>query len=109
MPCSIGVSRWTPGDAGSVHATIFGSIVQERYPGQYGHAVADPAPGQGVAGCHSGRGSSARFRCDIRPGQKLQALRYGNRLELIPQQSIVEARGFLRGIETHIEREDDRV
>ena len=50
-----------------------------------------------------------RTALGIRPGQKLQALRYGNRLELIPQQFIVEARGFLRGIDTHIEREDDRV
>ena len=50
-----------------------------------------------------------RVALGIRPGQKLQALRYGDRLELIPQRSIAGARGFLRGINTHVEREDDRV
>jgi len=50
-----------------------------------------------------------RAALGIRPGQKLQALRYGDRLELIPQRSITDARGFLRGIDTHVEREDDRV
>jgi AbrB family looped-hinge helix DNA binding protein len=50
-----------------------------------------------------------RIALGIRPGQKLQVLRYGDRLELIPQRSIIDARGFLRGIDTHVEREDDRV
>jgi AbrB family looped-hinge helix DNA binding protein len=50
-----------------------------------------------------------RVALGIRPGQKPQALRYGDRLELIPQHSIVGARGFLRGIDTAVEREDDRV
>ncbi|AGA35484.1 AbrB family transcriptional regulator [Thioalkalivibrio nitratireducens DSM 14787] len=51
-----------------------------------------------------------RIALGIRPGQKqLQALRYADRLELIPQRSIADARGFLRGIDTRVEREDDRV
>lgn len=45
----------------------------------------------------------------IRPGQKMQVLRYQNRIELIPLKSVREMRGFLKGIDTTIERELDRV
>lgn len=45
----------------------------------------------------------------IRPGQKVQVLAYENRIVLIPLQSIEEARGFLRGIDTTVEREGDRI
>lgn len=45
----------------------------------------------------------------LRPGQKVQVVQYENRIELIPQEPIEEARGFLKGIDTHIERESDRV
>ena len=49
-----------------------------------------------------------REALDIRPGQKVQVIRYENRIELIPIRPIKEARGFLKGIDTTIEREDDR-
>lgn len=45
----------------------------------------------------------------IRPGQKMQAIQYGNRIELVPVRSLAEARGFLAGIDTTIEREPDRL
>lgn len=45
----------------------------------------------------------------IRPGQKVQAIQYGNRIELVPVRSLAEARGFLAGIDTTIEREPDRL
>lgn len=45
----------------------------------------------------------------IQAGQKLQILRYGNRIELIPFKTAKELRGFLKGIDTTVEREDDRV
>ena len=45
----------------------------------------------------------------IEPGQKLQVFRYGDRLELIPARSIAESRGFLKGIDTDVPREGDRV
>ncbi|MBK6431392.1 AbrB/MazE/SpoVT family DNA-binding domain-containing protein [Candidatus Amarolinea dominans] len=45
----------------------------------------------------------------IRPGQKVQVLQYEDRIELIPLRPIHEMRGFLRGIDTTIEREPDRV
>ncbi|MBK7201406.1 MAG: AbrB/MazE/SpoVT family DNA-binding domain-containing protein [Anaerolineae bacterium] len=44
----------------------------------------------------------------IRPGQKVQVLQYEDRIELIPLRPIHEMRGFLRGIDTTIEREPDR-
>jgi AbrB family looped-hinge helix DNA binding protein len=45
----------------------------------------------------------------IRPGQKIQVIRYGNRIELIPIRPIEELRGFVRGIDTTVERETDRI
>jgi AbrB family looped-hinge helix DNA binding protein len=45
----------------------------------------------------------------IQPGQKVQVILYGNRIELIPLRPIQETRGFLQGIDTTIEREPDRV
>jgi AbrB family looped-hinge helix DNA binding protein len=50
-----------------------------------------------------------REALDIQPGQKIQLIRYQNRIELIPVQSLKKARGFLKGIDTSIEREEDRV
>ena len=50
-----------------------------------------------------------RQSLDIQPGQKVQVIRYGNRIELIPLRPIRETRGFLRGIDTTVEREPDRV
>jgi AbrB family looped-hinge helix DNA binding protein len=50
-----------------------------------------------------------REALNIRPGQKMQVIRYGDRIELIPVRSIKEARGFLKGIDTQIEREEDRI
>jgi AbrB family looped-hinge helix DNA binding protein len=43
------------------------------------------------------------------PGEKLQIFRYQNRLELIPVKDVKKMRGFLKGIETEIERDDDRI
>lgn len=44
----------------------------------------------------------------LRPGQKVQAIVYDNRIELIPVQPVGKLRGFVRGIDTEVEREDDR-
>lgn len=43
------------------------------------------------------------------PGQKMQAMTYGNRIELVPELNIADMRGFLKGIDTAVERNDDRV
>ncbi|MCR4407161.1 MAG: AbrB/MazE/SpoVT family DNA-binding domain-containing protein [Anaerolineae bacterium] len=45
----------------------------------------------------------------IRPGQKVQVIQYGDRIELIPVRPMQETRGFLKGIDTTAEREQDRV
>ena len=44
----------------------------------------------------------------IRPGQLLQVLPYGNRIELLPVRGIAEMRGFLAGMDPRFEREPDR-
>ncbi len=45
----------------------------------------------------------------LQPGQKVQAILYDNRIELIPIKPMASMRGFLKGIETTIERETDRL
>jgi AbrB family looped-hinge helix DNA binding protein len=45
----------------------------------------------------------------LRPGQKVQAIAYEGRIELIPVRPLRQMRGFLRGIDTEIAREPDRV
>ena len=45
----------------------------------------------------------------LAPGQKVQALLYENRIELIPVRPIKKMRGFLKGIDTTISRETDRL
>jgi AbrB family looped-hinge helix DNA binding protein len=44
----------------------------------------------------------------LKPGQKVQAIAYNNRIELIPVRPIRRMRGFVRGIDTTVEREDDK-
>jgi AbrB family looped-hinge helix DNA binding protein len=45
----------------------------------------------------------------LRPGQKMQVVEYEGRIELIPDRDIADLRGFLKGISTEFEREEDRV
>lgn len=45
----------------------------------------------------------------LKPGQKMQVIEYDHRIELIPDRSISELRGFLKGIDTEFNRERDRV
>lgn len=45
----------------------------------------------------------------IRPGQKIQVLLYDNRIEFILLKPIKQMRGFLKGIDTHVDRDRDRV
>lgn len=50
-----------------------------------------------------------RVRLGLLPGQKVQAIAYGDRIELIPVRPIRQMKGFLKGIDTSVEREADRV
>ena len=45
----------------------------------------------------------------IRPGQRIQVLLYEGRVEFIPLRRMKGMRGFLRGIDTTVEREQDRL
>ncbi len=52
---------------------------------------------------------SVREALQLRPGQKMQVIEYNGRIEFIPERDIAELRGFLKGINTGFEREEDRV
>jgi len=45
----------------------------------------------------------------LTPGQKVQALQYLDRIEFIPVKPLKALRGFLRGIDTSVARDRDRV
>jgi AbrB family looped-hinge helix DNA binding protein len=53
--------------------------------------------------------SQVRKVLGVEPGHKIQVLLYDNRIEMIPIKPVKEARGFLRGIDTSIDREVDRI
>lgn len=42
-------------------------------------------------------------------GEKLRVIRYADRVEFIPVRPMQEMRGFLRGMDSTLEREDDRL
>ena len=53
---------------------------------------------------------SIRKQLNLVPGQKVQALAYGDRVEFIPVRPASELRGILRGLDTSLERDrEDRV
>ncbi|MER3457332.1 MAG: AbrB family transcriptional regulator [Chloroflexota bacterium] len=52
---------------------------------------------------------SIRESLNIRPAQKVRVIPYEGRIELTPLKPIQEMRGFLKGIDTTVEREFARV
>ena len=50
-----------------------------------------------------------RRKLGLLPGQKVQVVVYGDRIELIPVRPAKRMRGFLKGIDTRVPREVDRV
>jgi len=42
-------------------------------------------------------------------GQKIQVLTYQNRIELIPVKPMKKLKGFLKGIDTEVSRDKDRI
>jgi len=50
-----------------------------------------------------------REALELAPGQKVQMIAYADRIEMIPVKKISDMRGFLKGIDTTVERESDRV
>ena len=50
-----------------------------------------------------------RESMDIQPGTRVQVLQYENRIELIPLRDPQSLRGFIKGIDTEVDRAEDRV
>jgi len=50
-----------------------------------------------------------REQLELTPGQRMQALPFKGRVKLIPLEPIEAARGFVRGIDTDVPREGDRI
>ena len=50
-----------------------------------------------------------REAMDLQPGARFQVLQYEDRIELIPLREPKALRGFIRGIDTEVPREEDRV
>ena len=45
----------------------------------------------------------------LRPGERFQVINYDGRVELIPVKKMRDTRGFLRGMDSRIRRDEDRV
>jgi AbrB family looped-hinge helix DNA binding protein len=50
-----------------------------------------------------------RERLKLKPGQKVAVFEFDNRIEFVPVRSMREMRGLLAGMDTHVERDRDRV
>ena len=50
-----------------------------------------------------------RKEMKLYPGQKVQVIMYGDRIELVPERDIKAMRGFLKGIDTSFKRDEDRL
>jgi len=50
-----------------------------------------------------------RANLGIKPGEKLHAIEYAGRIELVPVRSMQSARGSLKGIDTTVDRDIDRL
>ncbi len=52
---------------------------------------------------------AVREALGIRPGQRMQVFPFGDRIEFVPEREPSALRGFLKGIDTSVERDGDRV
>jgi len=50
-----------------------------------------------------------RESMQLKPGQQMQVIEYGNRVELIPTRNVESMQGFMKGINIEFKREDDRL
>lgn len=50
-----------------------------------------------------------REALNLTPGQQVQMVAYEDRIEMIPIKKLSEMKGFLKGINTKVEREPDRL
>jgi AbrB family looped-hinge helix DNA binding protein len=51
---------------------------------------------------------AVRESAGIKPGQEVAVFSYRGRIEVVPMRSAREMRGFLRGVDSTIKREEDR-
>jgi AbrB family looped-hinge helix DNA binding protein len=52
---------------------------------------------------------SVRKPLGIKAGMRVQVIAYGDRIELLPIRSAKSMRGYLKGINTRVKRDKDRV
>ncbi|MBA7710386.1 hypothetical protein ES703_119328 [subsurface metagenome] len=52
---------------------------------------------------------SVRNALGLKSGERVQVIPYQNRIELIPIRPMKQLRGFLKGIDTDVPRERDRL
>ena len=52
---------------------------------------------------------SVRSQFSLAPGQSIHVMAYGNRIELIPVRNAAQMRGYLKGVDPSVEREEDRL
>ena len=45
----------------------------------------------------------------VKAGTKMEVITYGNRIELVPIQPIKDLKGRFKGINTEIQRDEDRI
>jgi AbrB family looped-hinge helix DNA binding protein len=51
---------------------------------------------------------AVREQVGLEAGRKVQVIAYDHRIELLPVEEPRQLRGFLRGLDTQVEREEDR-
>jgi len=51
---------------------------------------------------------AVREELELKPGQIVEIIVHGNRMEMVPVRGMREMRGFLTGIDTTVPREADR-
>lgn len=52
---------------------------------------------------------SIRDKMEIKVGQRFQLIQYEGRIEFIPLKNVKDMKGFLKGIDTKVQREKDRI
>ena len=50
-----------------------------------------------------------RKALNLTPGQQVQMIAFEDRIEMIPVRKLSEMKGFLKGIDTTVERDTDRL
>ena len=50
-----------------------------------------------------------REALNLSPGQRVQMVAFEDRIEIIPVRKMSEMKGFLKGIDTTVDRETDRI